>query len=99
MGGTAVGTGLNAAPGFADVIAEKVGKVYGHEFTAKSNKFYGLSHHSNLNVVHGAMKTLADDLMKIANDVRFLRSEEHTSELQSRFELVCRYLPAKNKTE
>ena len=39
MGGTAVGTGLNAAPGFADVIAEKVGKVYGHEFTAKSNKF------------------------------------------------------------
>ena len=74
MGGTAVGTGLNAAPGFADVIAEKVGKVYGHEFTSKSNKFYGLSHHSNLNVVHGAMKTLADDLMKIANDVRFLAS-------------------------
>ena len=74
MGGTAVGIGLNAAPGFADVIAEKVGKVYGHEFTAKSNKFYGLSHHSNLNVVHGAMKTLADDLMKIANDVRFLAS-------------------------
>lgn len=74
MGGTAVGTGLNAASGFADVIAEKVGKVYGHEFTAKSNKFYGLSHHSNLNVVHGAMKTLADDLMKIANDVRFLAS-------------------------
>lgn len=74
MGGTAVGTGLNAAPGFADVIAEKVGKVYGHEFTAKSNKFYGLSHHSSLNVVHGAMKTLADDLMKIANDVRFLAS-------------------------
>lgn len=74
MGGTAVGTGLNAAPGFADVIAEKVGKVYGHEFTAKSNKFYGLSHHSNLNVVHGVMKTLADDLMKIANDVRFLAS-------------------------
>ena len=74
MGGTAVGTGLNAAPGFADVIAEKVGKVYGHKFTAKSNKFYGLSHHSNLNVVHGAMKTLADDLMKIANDVRFLAS-------------------------
>lgn len=74
MGGTAVGTGLNAAPGFADVIAEKVGKVYGHEFTAKSNKFYGLSHHSNLNVVHRAMKTLADDLMKIANDVRFLAS-------------------------
>ena len=74
MGGTAVGTGLNAAPGFADEIAKKVGAVYGHEFTAKSNKFYGLSHHSNLNVVHGAMKTLAADLMKIANDVRFLAS-------------------------
>ena len=74
MGGTAVGTGLNAAPGMTEKIAGKLSEVYGHKFTAKSNKFYGLSHHSNLNVVHGAMKTLADDLMKIANDVRFLAS-------------------------
>ncbi|KRM77743.1 class II fumarate hydratase [Secundilactobacillus collinoides] len=74
MGGTAVGTGLNAAPHFADIIAEKMSDLYGLKFTADSNKFYGLAHHSGLNVVHGAIKTLASDLMKIANDVRFLAS-------------------------
>lgn len=74
MGGTAVGTGLNAAPGFADEIATRMSKLYGEKFTAKTNKFYGLAHHSGLNVVHGAYKTLAADLMKIANDVRFLAS-------------------------
>lgn len=67
MGGTAVGTGLNAAPGFAEEIAKKMTKVYGPAFTAKSNKFYGLAHHSGLDVVHGAMKTLAADLMKITD--------------------------------
>ncbi|MBC6383666.1 class II fumarate hydratase [Lactiplantibacillus plantarum] len=74
MGGTAVGTGLNAAPHFAENIAAAMSKLYGIEFTADSNKFYGLAHHSGLNVVHGAIKTLAADLMKIANDVRFLAS-------------------------
>ncbi|KRL40468.1 fumarate hydratase, class II [Liquorilactobacillus nagelii DSM 13675] len=74
MGGTAVGTGLNAAPHFADDIAEKMSQVYGMQFTAKTNKFAGLAAHSGLNVVHGAFKTLAADLMKIANDVRFLAS-------------------------
>jgi len=74
MGGTAVGTGLNAAPGFADKIAEQMTQVYEHPFTADTNKFYGLAAHSGLNVVHGAIKTLASDLMKIANDVRFLAS-------------------------
>jgi fumarate hydratase class II len=49
-------------------------EVYHFEFTADSNKFYGLAHHSGLNVVHGAIKTLASDLMKIANDIRFLGS-------------------------
>ena len=74
MGGTAVGTGLNAAPHFADKIATLMSATYNHEFTADSNKFYGLAAHSGLNVVHGAIKTLASDLMKIANDVRFLAS-------------------------
>lgn len=74
MGGTAVGTGLNAAPGFADIIAKKMTEIYGIEFTADTNKFYGLSAHSGINVVHGAIKTLAADLMKIGNDVRFLAS-------------------------
>lgn len=74
IGGTAVGTGLNAAPGLADAVAKKLSKVYGLHFTADCNKFYGLAAHSGINVVHGAMRTLASDLMKIANDVRFLAS-------------------------
>ena len=74
IGGTAVGTGLNAAPGMADQIAAKMSAVYGHHFTAQTNKFYGLAHHSGLAVVHGALKTLAADLFKIAQDLRFLAS-------------------------
>ncbi|MDV7720304.1 class II fumarate hydratase [Pediococcus ethanolidurans] len=74
IGGTAVGTGLNAAPHFAEQVAQKMSAVYGIDFTADTNKFYGLAAHSGLNVVHGAMKTLASDLIKIANDVRFLAS-------------------------
>lgn len=74
MGGTAVGTGLNADPHFAANIADKVSEIYGLKFDADTNKFYGLEAHSGLNVVHGAMKTLAADCMKIANDVRFLAS-------------------------
>lgn len=74
IGGTAVGTGLNAAQGMPEKIAEKVSIVYGHEFTVKTNKFFGLANHSGLNVVHGALKTLAADMFKIAQDVRFLAS-------------------------
>lgn len=74
IGGTAVGTGLNAAPGMADQIAAKMSAIYGHHFTAQTNKFYGLTHHSGLAVVHGALKTLAADLFKIAQDLRFLAS-------------------------
>ncbi|EHN58309.1 class II fumarate hydratase [Oenococcus kitaharae] len=74
IGGTAVGTGLNAAPGFAQTIAKKMADLYHIPFTADSNKFYGLAAHSGLNVVHGAIKTLASDLLKIANDIRFLAS-------------------------
>ena len=74
IGGTAVGTGLNAATGMADQIAAKMSAIYGHHFTAQTNKFYGLAHHSGLAVVHGALKTLAADLFKIAQDLRFLAS-------------------------
>lgn len=74
IGGTAVGTGLNAAPGFASLVAEQLSKAYDQPFTAKTNKFFGLAAHSGLNVVHGGLKTLASDLLKIANDVRFLAS-------------------------
>lgn len=74
IGGTAVGTGLNAAPGMATRIAAKLSAVYGHQFTADTNKFYGLANHSGLDVVHGALKSLAADVFKIAQDIRFLAS-------------------------
>ena len=74
IGGTAVGTGLNAAPGMTEKIAGKLSEVYGHEFKVKTNKFWGLAHHSGLDVMHGALKTLAADMFKIAQDIRFLAS-------------------------
>lgn len=74
IGATAVGTGLNAPIGFDQKIVSYLSKFYNIEFTANVNKFYGLTAHSGINVVHGAIKTLASDLLKIANDVRFLAS-------------------------
>ena len=74
IGGTAVGTGLNAAEGMPEKIAEKLSEVYGLNLTADSNKFYGLANHSGLDVVHGALKTLAADMFKLAQDIRFLAS-------------------------
>ncbi|WP_125573342.1 class II fumarate hydratase [Levilactobacillus huananensis] len=74
IGGTAVGTGLNAAPGFAIAVTTQLATDYDLAFTAKTNKFFGLAAHSGLTVVHGALTTLASDLMKIANDIRFLAS-------------------------
>ncbi len=74
IGGTAVGTGLNANSELGENIAAQMSELYGVPFTAKSNKFYGLAHHSALVTVHGAIKTLAADLIKIANDIRFLAS-------------------------
>ncbi|BDR60565.1 class II fumarate hydratase [Lactobacillus xylocopicola] len=74
IGGTAVGTGLNAAPGMTSKIAAQLSVVYGHKFEVETNKFWGLAHHSGIDVVHGALKTLAADLFKIAQDIRFLAS-------------------------
>lgn len=74
IGGTAVGTGLNAADGMAEKIAQILSKEYGHEFRVDTNKFFGLANHSGLDVVHGAIKTLAADAFKIAQDIRFLGS-------------------------
>lgn len=74
MGGTAVGTGLNANTELGAAIAATVSDVYGFPFTGESNKFYGLANHTAINTVHGAFKALAADLMKIGNDIRFLAS-------------------------
>ncbi|MCD2256164.1 class II fumarate hydratase [Lactobacillus sp. CC-MHH1034] len=74
IGGTAVGTGLNAPDGFAAGMVTALQDAYKLPFVSAPNKFQGLANHSGLNVVHGALKTLASDLVKIGNDIRFLAS-------------------------
>lgn len=74
IGGTAVGTGINAPPAFGDKVAEKISRATGTSFVSASNKFHALTSHDELVYVHGALKALAADLMKIANDIRWLAS-------------------------
>src|SRR5881296_2570341 len=74
LGGTAVGTGLNAHPEFGERVAAEISKLTGHPFTSAPNKFEALAAHDALVFAHGALKTLAVSLMKIANDVRWLAS-------------------------
>jgi fumarate hydratase class II len=74
IGGTAVGTGLNAPPGFGAAAAARIAELTGHPFVPAHNPFEALAAHDALVAVHGALKTLAAALMKIANDVRWLAS-------------------------
>ena len=74
LGGTAVGTGLNAPKGFAEKAAEEIGRLTGKPFVTEPNKFHALTSKDELVFAHGAVKALACDLMKIANDVRWLAS-------------------------
>ncbi len=74
LGGTAVGTGLNAPEGFAELAARKVSEITGREFVTAPNKFHALSSKSELVFAHGAVKAMACDLMKAANDIRWLAS-------------------------
>src|SRR5437773_2620138 len=74
IGGTAVGTGLTAHPEFGDRVAAEISKLTGHPFTSAPNKLEALAAHDALVFAHGALKTLAASLMKIANDVRWLSS-------------------------
>ncbi|MCY9176219.1 class II fumarate hydratase [Bacillus inaquosorum] len=74
IGGTAVGTGVNAHPQFGEVVSEEISKFTGQHFKSSPNKFHALTSHDEITYVHGAMKALAADLMKIANDVRWLAS-------------------------
>ncbi|MCY9095866.1 class II fumarate hydratase [Bacillus inaquosorum] len=74
IGGTAVGTGINAHPQFGEVVSEEISKFTGQHFKSSPNKFHALTSHDEITYVHGAMKALAADLMKIANDVRWLAS-------------------------
>jgi len=74
LGGTAVGTGLNAHPDFAVAVAQEVTTLTGKTFVTAENKFHSLTSHDQIVYTHGAVKALAADLMKIANDVRWLAS-------------------------
>lgn len=74
LGGTAVGTGLNAPDGFAELSAEKISEITGKHFETAPNKFHALTSKDALVFCHGAMKALAADLIKIANDIRWLAS-------------------------
>lgn len=74
IGGTAVGTGLNAPPEFAERMAAKIAGLTGLPFRSHPNKFAALSAHDELVFAHGAILTLAGSLMKIANDIRWLAS-------------------------
>ena len=74
LGGTAVGTGLNAPKGFDTAVAAAVSALTGKDFVTASNKFHALTSKDELVFAHGALKALAMDLMKIANDIRWLAS-------------------------
>jgi fumarate hydratase class II len=74
QGGTAVGTGLNAPVGFADMVAEKIAAITHMKFTSAPNKFEALAAHDAMVMSHGAINTVAASLFKIANDIRFLGS-------------------------
>ena len=74
LGGTAVGTGLNTPKGFAEEVAKAVSDITGKDFKTAPNKFHALTSKDELVFAHGALKALACDMMKIANDVRWLAS-------------------------
>ncbi|MBQ9807804.1 MAG: class II fumarate hydratase [Ruminococcus sp.] len=74
LGGTAVGTGLNAPAGFAEKAAEAISTLTGKSFVTAPNKFHSLTSKDEIVFAHGALKALAADMMKIANDVRWLAS-------------------------
>lgn len=74
LGGTAVGTGLNAHPELGERVAAKLSALTHHSFVTAPNKFHALTSHDALVYSHGALKALAADMMKIANDIRWLAS-------------------------
>jgi fumarate hydratase class II len=74
LGGTAIGTGLNAPKGFGKEVAKAVSNLTGKNFVTAENKFHALTSKDDLVFAHGALKALAANMMKIANDVRWLES-------------------------
>lgn len=74
LGGTAVGTGLNTPEGYSELVAQHISEITGRDFITSPNKFHSLSSKGELATLHGGLRTLAADLMKIANDIRWLAS-------------------------
>lgn len=74
LGGTAVGTGINTPPKYAEKVAKQIAKLTGLPFVTAENKFEALAAHDAIVEAHGALKTVAVSLMKIANDIRMLSS-------------------------
>lgn len=74
IGGTAIGTGLNVPEGFDQAMVTELGKIYRLKLVCAPNKFQGLANHTGINIIHGIFKSLASDLVKIGNDIRFLAS-------------------------
>ncbi len=74
IGGTAVGTGLNAHPEFGEKVAKQIAKQTGYDFVSSENKFHALSQYDEVVYFHGALKALAGDVLKIVNDIRWLAS-------------------------
>lgn len=74
IGGTAVGTGVNASSDFGVKVSRELEKALGIPFVSDENKFFALTSHQPLSFVHGSLRALASDLMKIANDIRWLAS-------------------------
>ena len=74
LGGTAVGTGLNAPKGFDTKVAEEISALSGKKFVTAENKFHALTSKDEIVFAHGAVKAMAADMLKIANDVRWLAS-------------------------
>ncbi|MBQ4516654.1 MAG: class II fumarate hydratase [Clostridia bacterium] len=74
LGGTAVGTGLNAPKGFSESVAAEIAAITGKSYKTAENKFHALTSKDELVFAHGAIKALACDMMKIANDIRWLAS-------------------------
>jgi fumarate hydratase class II len=74
LGGTAVGTGINTPPGYAPMVASKIAELTGMPFVTAPNKFEALAAHDGIVEAHGALKTVAVSMMKIANDIRMLSS-------------------------
>ncbi len=74
IGGTAVGTGINAHPNFGQYVAEEINRSTNKSFMTAKNKFHALTSHDELVFLHGSLKALAADVMKIANDIRWLAS-------------------------